>query len=767
VVESTIQHYRVLGKLGAGGMGEVYQAEDTRLRRTVALKFLPDRLVEDPVARERFEREARAIAALNHPNIVTIYDINADQGRMFLAMECVEGETVRARLDRCLSGHEMLGVEQAFDIARQIAAGLSAAHAKGIVHRDIKPQNVVIDRQGLVKILDFGLAKQAADETRAESLTSDGSILGTVAYMSPEQAAGLSVDHRTDLWSLAVVLYEMLTGRQPFGGGHPLSVIQSIIYSTPEPVSARRPELGAGVDDLLARALAKTPDSRYQSAQELLAAFEARRAGTASRQSRPASVADRLASIAVLPFDDMSTEKDQAYFCDGIAEELITALGRIENLRVAARTASFAFKGGAVDVGEIGARLRVQTVLSGSLRRSGSRIRVTAELVKVADASPMWSERFDREAGDIFAIQDEVTAAIIEHLKLTLLPGEQELVYRRATRNVEAHDLYLKGLHFLWVYSGTGFHEAIQAFERAVDIDPFNARAYWGLSDAYLQATFWGNRPPSETCLKVKTYARKALEIDPTLGDAHGALSYVHTIYDWNWPLAEREAREAVRLSPKSAMVRAYYSWFLLNTDRPKQAAAEALAARELDPESSFIVMAVGIAFIFRREFARAIEELEVGISSNPGFFVLHEFLGLALMGAGRHADAIREFERAAELSGRAQVILGELGLAYGQAGRRAEADEVFRELEERSHSEYVSPLSFVYMHLTRGNLREALRWLNRCGEMHAIWLCWLRVTPWQITRAPGETRLGARLRKAFLRLLVGRIIRRYRITEP
>ncbi len=405
-------------------------------------------------------------------------------------------------------------------------------------------------------------------------------------------------------------------------------------------------------------------------------------------------------------------------------------------------------------------------MLDGSVRKAGNRLRITAELISVADGYQLWSERYDRDLADIFAIQDEVTGAIIEHLKLSLLPHEQEAVFKRATEDVDAHSSYLRGLHYLWAYSSTGFHEAIACFEQAVARDPGYALAYWGLADAYLQMAFWGTTPPSVACGRVKQYARKALEIDPALGNAHGALSYVHTIYDWNWPAAEREAREAVRLSPKSAMTHAYYSWLLMNTERFEQGLAEAREALRLDPDNSFVVFAGALGFMFARQFERAIDTLQAGIRANPGFYILPWVLGETYGLNGQYDEALAALEKAVELSGRAPWIVGSLGVAYRRCGHRDLADAILHELLQRSDREHVPQSSFFLMYMVRGSLAEALRWLERAGEAHDSYLSWIRVWPWEGVRARGESVLSAKAKKALVRLLVGRIIRRHRILE-
>jgi TolB-like protein/Tfp pilus assembly protein PilF len=395
----------------------------------------------------------------------------------------------------------------------------------------------------------------------------------------------------------------------------------------------------------------------------------------------------------------MSPERDQEHFCDGIAEELISSLARIRELRVAARTSAFFFKGKTADIREIGQKLGVEAIVEGSVRKAGSALRITVQLINVADGYHLWTERYDREIKDVFAIQDEVTSAIIEHLMITLLPEERSGIFRRKTDSVEAHELYLKGLHYLWMDLSRGFKDTIQAFEQAIEKDPEYAHAYWGLSDAYLQMATWGKVPPSDACRKAKFYVRKALAIDPSLGEAHALLSYIYVVHDWDWKTAELEFLEAIRLNPNSSIVHAYYCYFLLTAQRFDEAMAEALKAQSLDPASSFIAFVVGTAFGISGDFPRAIEEYQTGIRLNPDYYMLHTWLGWTLFANGQYSEGIVAHEKALELSQRLPYFVASLATAYHKLGRTAEADALWRELEERAQREYVPAICFVQKH--------------------------------------------------------------------
>ena len=486
-----------------------------------------------------------------------------------------------------------------------------------------------------------------------------------------------------------------------------------------------------------------------------------RGAGSAPRQSAP------IRSLAILPFTDMSPERDQEHFCDGIAEELISSLARIRQLRVAARTSAFFFKGKNADIREIGQTLGVEAIVEGSVRKAGSALRITAQLINVADGYHLWTERYDREIKDMFAIQDEVTSAIIEHLMITLLPEERSGIFRRRTDNVEAHDLYLKGLHYLRTDLSRGFKDTIRAFEQAIEKDPEYAQAYWGLSAAYLQVAVWGKVPPSDACRKAKFYVRKALAIDSSLGEARALLSYLYVIHDWNWKAAEREFLEAIRLCPNSSIVHEYYCDFLLTAQRFDEAVAEALKAQSLDPASSFTAFAVGTAFGISGDFPRAIEEYQAGIRLNPDYYILHTWLGWTLFANGQYSEGIVAHEKALELSQRLPYFVASLATAYHKLNRTAEADALWRELEERAQREYVPAICFVQMNSLRDEkFWPTLRSLNKAAEERDIRLCFARVLPAEYLRGPKDSLAKLRLKKAILKLIISRILARHRIIE-
>ena len=549
--------YEIVTPLGAGGMGEVYKARDIRLRRTVVLKLLPAELIRDPEAKERFVQEARAASALDHPNVCTIYEIDeTPDALLYLAMAFYEGATLKERIER-----GPIGVEESVEITRQVASGLSEAHGAGIVHRDIKPANIAFGKGGVAKILDFGVAK-LTDQTRA---TQAGTLLGTVAYMSPEQARAEDVDARSDIWSLGAVLYEMLTGHPPFQGDNLLAVLNGILRGDPPPVGHARPELPASLARVVRRAMERDVDHRYQSCADLLADLADLDGGAPGVAVDVGVVPPQaLPSIAVLPFADMSPHKDQEYLCEGIAEEILNALATLEGLRVAARTSAFQFRGHDVDVRRIGETLNVSSVLEGSVRIAGSRLRVTAQLINVTDGYHLWSERFDGTMDDVFAFQDEIARRIADHLQVTLSAGKSHPLVAAPTSNLEAYHAYLKGRYLL---ERRDERQAMECFSQALALDPTFAQAHVAVALAYTLMGIYSVLPAKQVMPQARAAAERALACDDRLPEAHAALGLVSLAYDWDFVTGRRELDLAVELNPRHAEVRSWHALYLLYVD--------------------------------------------------------------------------------------------------------------------------------------------------------------------------------------------------------
>jgi len=540
-----ISHYKILEKLGEGGVGVVYKGEDTKLKRTVALKFLPAELTRDPDAKKRFVHEAQAAGALDHPNICTIYEIDEAEGHTFISMACIEGQSLKDKIESGpvgANGRSPLPIDEALDIAIQVAEGLQAAHEKGIIHRDIKSANIMVTEKGQAKIMDFGLAKLAGQVR----LTKTGTTVGTVAYMSPEQARGEEVDHRTDIWSYGVVLYEMVTGQLPFKGEYDQAVVYSILNEEPEPMTGLRTGVPMELERVVNKALVKSLDSRYQNAGDILVDLRLLRKELELMASKEQpSRENPQPSIAVLPFYNLSADKEQEYFCEGMTEEIINALTHVEGLRVVARTSAFSFRGKEIDVGEIGRKLSVETLLEGSVRKAANRLRIWVQLVNVVDGYHLWSERYDREMEDVFAVQDEISLAIADKLKVKLLRGEKTKLITHHTDDLEAYNLYLRG-RYLWnKRTEGGIKKAIEHFKQAIKKDPSYALAYTGLADSYSTLTSYISILPKEVFPKGRDAALKALEIDDTLAEAHASLALIRRDYEWDWA----GAREGIQAS--------------------------------------------------------------------------------------------------------------------------------------------------------------------------------------------------------------------------
>jgi serine/threonine-protein kinase len=819
----TISHYRILEKLGGGGMGVVYKAEDLKLKRFVALKFLPPELLRDEEAKARFIHEAQAASSLDHPNICTIYEIDEippastlapeeQAGQMFIAMAFYEGETLRARIAkgeerrekgegrrekgeerraRSEEGEERLTaglpIAEALDIAIQIAQGLAKAHAHGIIHRDLKPANVMITNEGAAKIIDFGLAKLAS----AARLTVSGAVQGTVAYMSPEQAGGEEVDRRTDIWSLGVALYEMLAGQLPFKGDLWPPVIYAILNEEPAPLSALRPDLPDALERIVAKALRKDRSERYQSIDEMLnelkfaqrelapqsatqvQPFAAPRRGKfavpypglavlllivllgitlllrRNTEEKAAAIAPDKYRIAVLPLVNISSDEGDEYFSEGMTEELISTLSKVNHFRVIARTSVMRYKGGTQDITAIGRELQVGTILEGSVRKADSKLRITVQLIDVRSQEPLWSRDYDRELDDVFAIQNDIAQRVAEALRMELPVEEKSRIEKPATENFEAYTAFLQGRFFWNKRTPADLQKSIPHFEQAIAHDSSYARAYAGLADAYavLGTVEYGGLPAHEARSQARAAAMKALALDEQCAEAHAALANVLFTYEWNWPEAEREFRRALVLNPNDAVTRHLYAHYLAARGRLDEARFEIEQARALDPLSLIINTAAGMIFYFRRQPEQALAQLHKTLEMDPGFVPAVLQLGAVYAHERRFDEAIAAFQKGVALTGERPIKLALLGYAHGASGRRSEALALLAKLRQSPAQLPASPVHFVLVYLGLGENDKVFEWLEKAYEQRSNYLVYLKVEP-LLDGLRSDSRFVALLRK-------------------
>jgi len=694
-----VGHYTIVEKIGSGGMGEVFLAEDTELKRQVALKFLPYHFVSDETAKARFKREAQATAKLNHPNIVTIYEVSEYMNRPFFAMECCDGKPLRDIIKEI-----ELSIDDSIKLAIQIFEGLEKAHQAGIVHRDIKPSNIIIDSDERAKLLDFGLATVQG----TEKLTQTGSTLGTIGYMSPEQIQVKDIDLRSDLFSFGIVLYEMITGRPPFKGDTEAATLNSILNDTPEPLSRYKNKVPDELQRIVSKLLEKSPELRYQHADDIKADLK-RIDKKLDHQTK-----DKLPSIAVLSFTNLSNDPDQEYFCDGMAEEIINALTRIENFRVIARTSAFSFKGKAIDVREIGKKLDVETLLEGSVRKSGNRLRIMAQLIKTEDGSHLWSNRYDKEMDDIFAVQDEISLAIVEKLKIKLLKNEKANMAKNRAHNIEAYNLYLQGRYHWNKRTTEPLKKALDCFEQAIKIDSNFALAYTGLADCYSMLQQAGELKPHEAFPKAKEFALKALEIDDSLAEAHTSLAHVLRAHDWDWAGAENEFKRALELNPGYATGHQWYAMFLYEQDDVDKALVEIQKAEELDPLSLIIKVASAWIYAYAGLFDISEDKCRNVLEMDSDFIYAHDAFSLIYALQGFKEKAIEERLKGGIQYTYSNQDMSKLDIEFRENGVKGFWRKLLDCESKAFERRYVSP---YFMAIIYANLKEAdkvIEWLEK-----------------------------------------------------
>lgn len=770
MIGQTISHYCILEQLGAGGMGVVYKAHDSRLDRALALKLLPEELAQQPQALERFRREARAASALNHPGICTIYDIGEQDGRAFIAMEFIDGETLRSHIHG-----QALPLEEILKLGIQIAEALEAAHAEGIIHRDIKPANIFVTKRGQAKVLDFGLAKLipkgiAGGDLDLGGRSQDSSsivgiISGTPSYMSPEQVRGDDLDQRTDIFSLGLLLYEMATGRQAFGGGTGGMIIEAVLTRPPVSVRSINLDIPPRLESIIDKALHKDRGQRYQRAADMLADLQRlkrdtdsgrrdqeeeaesvlvsvtdplsstgtrtpRASATQTTTLRPGRVSKIIGSLAVLPFENVSRDPENEYLSDGIAGSLINILATVPRLRVMAQSTVFRYKGREIDPQAIGRELNVRAVLTGRMMQSGGSLRIGTELVDVATGAQLWNAQFDRKPGDIFLIQDEISNEISGKLRLQLTRAEKKRLIRRDTEDAEAYRLYLQGRHHWNRWTEEGFYKAIGYFQQAVEKDPGYALAYTGLAESYVLLGWNSYLRPKDAFPKGKAAAMTALRLDPELGEAHTPLAAALWLHDWQWKEAQTEFKRSLDLNPAYPTANHWHAEYVMTMGRQLEAIAKMKNSQELDPLSLIINVAIGWAFYMARRYDEAIDQLLRTVELDPNYPVTHWILGLLYRKTGRYELAITAGEKGVNLSGGSPLMRAALAHTYGESGRIREAVQVLDDLTELARHKYVAPHFFAGIHIGLGENERAIEYLEKSWEDHSHWLIYLHLDP-------------------------------------
>ena len=718
--------YQILALLGSGGMGEVYRARDVELEREVAVKVLPGGLAETAQRVERFKREAKALARLSHPNILEVFDIGHEDRQVFVVMELLDGQTLR----RCLEDTG-LGWRKAVEIAAAVAEGLAAAHAQGVIHRDLKPENVILTADGRVKILDFGLARvfrpvsaEAETCTFTAVHTEPGTVMGTVGYMSPEQVRGEVVDQRSDLFSLGCLLYEMVTGRRAFSGKSAAETSAAILKEEPTEMSGLAAETPAELQRLVARCLEKQRDERFQSARDLAFALRSLLTSTDALDGRSAAEAEDRPSVAVLPFDNLSTDPEQEYFCDGMAEEIINALAHLESLRVVARTSSFAFKGRHEDIREIGQRLQVQNLLEGSVRKADDRLRITAQLIDVRSGYHLWSERYDRQLEDVFAIQDEIALAIVDRLKVRLLGDELAAIVKRPTEDLDAYNSYLQGLFHWGKLTPAGYEDSRRCYEEAIRIDPGFASPYSGLAVWYLSQSFWGTLAPREGLPQARALAEKALALDENESSAHNIIGCILAFLERDLAAGERRLQRAIELGPNVAVNHLNLGILLASRERFDEAVLLLRRAQALDPLAVTTNTWAGRVMALAGLIEEGKADIERAMALDRNHWLPHFELAEVYAAESRLEEARAEAEKAVELSaGEVPVALQCLACICYQQGDAGRGDEFLERVRKRARQSYVPSMFFVSMALARGDIDEALRRLEDAVATKDPWV--------------------------------------------
>jgi serine/threonine protein kinase/tetratricopeptide (TPR) repeat protein len=751
--------YQVIEELGKGGMGKVYRVLDKKLKEEVALKLIKPEIASDKETIERFGNELKLARRISHRNIGRMYELMEDEGTHFITMEYITGEDLKSFIRRA----RQLTVGTAVAIAKQVSEGLSEAHRLGVVHRDLKPSNIMIDKEGNARIMDFGIARSL----KGKGITESGVIIGTPEYMSPEQVDGKEADERSDIYSLGSILYEMVTGRVPFEGDTPLAIAVKHKTETPRDPKLVNAQIPEDLSRVILRCLEKDKGKRYKNADELRLDLEKIEKGlptTASEMPKrkpltsreitvtfrlkklflpavviivlalaavllwqialkkgPAPPAPAQQSVAVLPFIDLSPQKDHEWLSDGISEALINALSRLKDLRVPARSSSFFFREKKSDIQEIGRMLKVENVLEGSVQVAGDMLRITAELISVKDGYQLWSDKFDRRLEDVFAIQDEIAREIIKALKVRLLGEEEVQLGKKYTENMEAYNFYLQGRYFWNKRTEEDVKKSVDYFKKAIERDPEFALAYAGLADCYIIYGSWAWLSPNESFPESKKAATKALEIDPLLAEAHNALAFDIFAYDWDCKDAEKGFKRALELNPNYAVGRQFYSEYLGAMGRFDEALTEIRRAQELDPLSLMISAVAGKIYFFAGKYDQAVEQLQKTLETDPDFRPAHVYLGDLYLRTGEYIKALSELKIVDDRP--------RIGIAYAMMDKTADAYQVLKELVEQSQHKYISKISLAAIYFALKENDQGERWLEKAYEERDYTLSQIKVS--------------------------------------
>jgi serine/threonine protein kinase/Tfp pilus assembly protein PilF len=769
-----LAHYKIIKQLGAGGMGEVYLAEDLRLERTVALKILPAEVSQDQERMRRFVREAKAASAIDHPNIVHVYEISEAEGIHFIAMQYVEGQTLQNQING-----RPLPVEQLIQTKMQITDAIAEAHTRGIIHRDLKPGNIMISNKGHVKILDFGLARidrtttTEASEVATLSKTESGVIMGTVAYMSPEQALGKGVDHRSDIFSMGVVFYEMTTGQKPFSGNTPTETIDRIVHAQPESILRMNYNAPQSLELIIRKCMEKDPDRRYQSASEILIDLKnlkrdldssdsksSRQVSISgavnSKRTRPGRLAallivasaiigftlykvrssnEAIRALAVLPFKNINLDPHTEYLSDGLTDSIISNLSPISQLRVMARGTVFVYKNKEVDPREVGKELGVDGVVTGKLLQKGDSLVVTVDFVDARNGRQIWGEQYDRKLADLLPLQSEISKKISEHLSIEQSEKEQDLVSKSYTANPEAYQLFLRGQFFLLQRTEDSTKKAMPYFQQAIQKDPSYALAYDGLANCYtflgITGALLSGLPPKEVMPKAKEAVLKALQLDETLGAAHSTLGHIHFNYDWDWDAGEKEFNRALELNPNDSHTYGIRALALIARGKKEEAFVSMQRFKELDPGYfPGNLMRIGILHYWAHEYDEAIKQIKIVNEMAPNFANPYVWLGFTYLEKKDYISASNAMQKAVNLSRRAPVALAGLGIIYARAGKTKDAEEILAELLQASKKQYVPELNMACLYGALGRKDEAFQWLEKAYQERSNGMSVIKVYP-------------------------------------